>query len=116
MKLVTSLFLLCFLFSAQLSTAHGPHGHEKITEFAATGIASDVATHLSTIDGGLGFGKLPESWGKIKTGSVKLHKKGEGYFIMAVTNNIEKKTLYVLMSTTGDVYDANFSGEFEGVK
>lgn len=71
---------------------------------------------MSVKDGGLGFGKLPESWGKVPAKNVKLNKKGNGYYIVAVTNDTEKKTLYVLMSAEGEAYDVNFTGEFKKLK
>jgi hypothetical protein len=35
--------------------------------------------------------------------------------IISIFNAEEKRTLYVLMSEEGRVYDANFTGEFKGL-
>jgi hypothetical protein len=43
-------------------------------------------------------------------------KKGSGYYLVSVLNTVEEKTLYVLMSDAGEVYNANFTGEFDGIK
>lgn len=47
---------------------------------------------------------------------MKIHKKGSGYFIISVANATEAKTLYVLISSDGKVYDVNFTGEFDGLE
>ena len=64
---------------------------------------------------GLGFGKLPESWNKVPLSQTKIEKQTSDYFIVAVTNEEEKKTLYILISAYGEAYDANFTGKFEGL-
>jgi hypothetical protein len=116
MKKLTSIVLLSLLCSVQPVAAHSDHHHDPITENAAVYIGKNIATNLSIKDGGLGFGKLPESWGKVPAKNVKLHKKGDGYYIVAVINDAEKKTLYVLMSAEGEAYDANFTGNFTSLK
>ncbi len=122
MKILASIFLLGMLGTVQQVAAHGDHDHgpatkrAPITEQAAMSLGKDVASQLSMKDGGLGFGKLPASWNSVPPKNIKLHKKGEGYHIVSVVNEGEKKTLYVLMSTEGEVYDANFTGEFKNLK
>lgn len=116
MKKLTSIVLLSVLCSVQQVAAHSDHDHGPITEQAAVTVAKDVATQLTLKDGGLGFGKLPETWGKVPAKNIKLHKKGGDYYVIAVVNDAEKKTLYVLMSAEGEAYDANFTGEFKNLK
>lgn len=115
MKKLASIFLLGLLCTTQQVVAHDGHSH-SITEQAAISLGKDVAAKLSVKDGGLGLGKLPETWGKVPAKNVKLHKKGDGYYIVAIANDTEKKTLYVLMSAEGEAYDANFTGEFKKLK
>lgn len=116
MKKLASIFLLGLLCNVPQVIAHDGHDHDPITEQAAISLGKEVATKLSTKDGGLGFGKLPDTWGKVPAKNVKLHKKGDGYYIVAVLNDTEKKTLYVLMSAEGEAYDANFTGDFKKLK
>lgn len=115
MKRLIILALLSTLFSVQQVSAHG--SHEQVSEQAALKIGAEMSHQMVSNDAGLGFGKLAESWKSVAIGEdVKLHQRGRGYYIVAVVNSIEKKTLYVLMSNTGEVYDTNFSGEFNGVE
>jgi Family of unknown function (DUF6488) len=116
MKKLTSIVLLSLLCGVQQVAAHDDHDHKPITEQAAISLGKDVAAKLSVKDSGLGLGKLPETWAKVPAKNAKLHKKGDGYYIVAVANDTEKKTLYVLMSAEGEAYDANFTGEFKKLK
>lgn len=116
MKTLASLFLIGLLSATQQVAAHDDHHHDPITEQAAITLGKNVAANLSAKDGGLGFGKLPASWNSVPAKNVKLHKKGDGYYIVAVNNETEKKVLYVLMSSEGEAYDANFTGEFKNLK
>jgi hypothetical protein len=36
--------------------------------------------------------------------------------VASVLNKNEAKTLFLLMSDSGEVYDANFSGQFDGIE
>ena len=46
---------------------------------------------------------------------IRVFRKLNGYYIVAVENKGDQKTLYVLMSWEGEVYDANLSGDFKGI-
>jgi len=48
--------------------------------------------------------------------NVVIYTKGTGYIVVSVLNESEKKTLYILMSESGEVFDANFTGKFDGIK
>lgn len=113
-KLLSAVALL-LMFQAQSAMAHGD-GHGPINSEMATSIALDAAQQFSDNDPGLGFGKLSPGWKTLTKASTKIETKGDGYYIVSVTNQGEGKTLYVLMSATGSVYDANFTGEFPKVK
>lgn len=112
---ISIAFSLVLLFS-QHAFSHGDHDHVSISESQAMLLAVSVAKKLSEQDVGLNIGKLPDSWKIIPEGGVLMHKQGKGYYIVSVENKEEKKTLYVLMSSDGEVYDANFSGVFEGLE
>lgn len=117
MKKLAALLLASVLGTTQLAMAHDDHEHSYITEPAALVVAQKTLTQLTEKDAGLGFGKLPASWTEVPAKNVKLHKNGDGYYIVAATNDAEGKTLYVLLSSEdGAVYDANFTGEFQKLK
>jgi len=110
---VSLLFLA--LWSAQITAAH-PDGHQSISDERAIEIAGTTATELAERDAGLGFGQLDSSWKSLPAEAVKVHVKRSGYYIVSLSNEAQKKTLYVLMSNLGDVYDANFTGDFPGLE
>ncbi len=116
MKILPALFMLLVLIISQPMLAHEDHSHGPISALSAQALALDVAANLSSRDAGLGFGQLSQSWASIPDKNVSTSKKGKGYYIVSVLNDTEKKTLYILMTEGGEVYDANFTGEFEGIK
>ena len=111
------IFLISLLVMAHSQTlfAHGG-GHGPISEKRAIDVATFTVNQFVQFDAGLGFGKLNKSWNAIPTAEKRIHRKGDGYYIVSSINKNEGKTLYVLMSIGGEVYDANFSGEFKGLK
>lgn len=117
MKKLAAILLASVLGTAQFAMAHDDHEHSHITEPAALVVTQKTLTQLTEKDAGLGFGKLPASWAEVPAKNVKLHKNGDGYYIVAATNDAVVKTLYVLISSEdGAVYDANFTGEFQKLK
>ncbi len=87
-----------------------------ITEAQALGVAIGASKHLTTKDAGLPFGLLPASWATLNQDKAAISEKGEGYYIVSVKNEEEKKTLFLLIGTNGNVYDANFTGLFKGLQ
>ncbi len=118
MKLATTLSALLLFALSQFSYSHGDHEHEQhtINNADAQRVGLKTAKLFSEVDAKLGFGKLPENWSSLTLEATSLHTSGDGYYIVAVENKTETKTLYVLMSRSGDVFDANFSGEFLNLK
>ncbi|MDH5570677.1 MAG: DUF6488 family protein [Gammaproteobacteria bacterium] len=109
------VFVISLLFISQLAYAHGD-GHGPVSERQAIALASKTVSQFAGYDPGLGFGKLVESWRNISPGNKKMHQKGDGYYIVSIANDEQGKTLYVLLSISGEVYDANFTGIFPGLK
>lgn len=109
------LFAMSLLFASQLVHAHGG-GHGPVSETQAMSIAVNTVQQFVDFDPGLGFGKLPASWENVSANNIRLHKKGDGYYIFAISNDAEKKTIYILESIEGEVYDANFTGDFPGLE
>lgn len=96
------------------SHSHTPQ--RVINENQVLEVAIGASKHLTTKDAGLPFGLLPESWSTLSLDNVTISEKGAGYYIASVKNEKEKKTLFLLIGTNGNVYDANFTGEFKGLK
>lgn len=114
MKHLIAFIMSTLLFSA---TAFGHGGsHHPISPEKAQFIATQVANQFTQSDPGLGFGQLAASWLDLPATQTSIHKKGKGYYIVKLENSAEKESLFVLMAVSGEVYDANFSGEFKGLK
>jgi len=111
---ILSIFLCFGLVIAEGTFAHGG-AHKPVNDQQAIAIATEVIQQFVVRDPGLGFGKLSNNWNNLPAKAKRIHKKNAGYYIVAITNNKEGKTLYVLMSGVGEVYDANFSGVFKGI-
>ncbi len=106
--------LASLIFSAQVF-AHGSHG-APISDEKAKAVAVSVAHHFAGKDPQLGFGKLSESWATVGAAESQVVTKRDGYFILQVSNPESDKTLFVLMDSAGDVYDANLTGDFPGIE
>ena len=112
------IFALLFGFLSGVTSviAHEGHDHSYITETSAVDVAKNYSIQLTGTKGEFEVDSLPESWREVPAKNAKLHKNGDGYYIVAVENAKEQKTLYVLMTSNGDVYGANFTGEFAILK
>lgn len=106
------LSLILVLLSSALF-AHGSHG--PINDKKAVSLSLMMVDQLTQQDVGLGFGKLDASWGGLSRRNAKITKQDDDYFIVSVANKSGDKTLYVLVSRGGDIYDVNFTGKFEGL-
>lgn len=114
-KKLISVFALFVMLQAQNVLAHGG-GHGPISPRKAVSIALDATDQFTSFDSGLGFGKLSSNWKGLSRDTSKIVTKGEGYYIVSVANKADGKTMYVLISASGDIYDANFTGIFPKVK
>ena len=70
---------------------------------------------LSAIDHGLAIGKLEPSWANIKATNIEIIERGRGYFVVKAHNPQESDTTYLLISSTGELYDVNDTGKFGGL-
>lgn len=114
-KLIIAIATATTVLIGANAFAHGG-SHAPINEAQAMLVAADVVNQFVEHDPGLGFGKLKPSWKSVSKESRRIHAKKPDYYIVAITNRKEGKTLYVLMSRAGEAYDANFSGVFKGLK
>ncbi len=106
------------LLQPHFAEAHGDHDYREpriVSESIATIIAQRATTSMTKKDVGLGFGQLSQSWTDVAKDDLSVFKKGSDYYVISVPNKEEEKTLYVLMSDRGEVYDANLSGDFHGI-
>ncbi|WP_188152391.1 DUF6488 family protein [Teredinibacter waterburyi] len=108
-------FVVCFsvLLFANAGYAHENHNKMPVSIKKALDIGLSTAHQYSREDSPFALKKLPVSWAALDQSAVKIHKNGRGYYIVSVENKAEAKTLYVLIALAGDVFDANFSGEFK---
>lgn len=113
---VSTILFLVMMHVGQLAMAHGDHNHPPMEPKEAEQAALRAAGYFTTRDMGLGFGQLNKSWNELGLEAAKVYRADKGYFIVAVKNPGKGKTLYVLLSDEGDIYDANFSGDFPKLK
>ena len=113
MKFIMTL-VLGYLLSIGQVAAHGGN-HEEISQKEARNIALNTARQYSRRDSGKDVGKLSASWRKLNVEQVSVTLEGKGYYIVEVKNLSEKKSMFLLMSDGGDIYDANFVGTFDGI-
>lgn len=111
--------LLTAFFLLQIPSAFAGSGHSHappIDDEGALTVASTTIKQLTTKDVGLGFGKLDDSWDAIAQDAKRIHTKEKRYYIVSAHHQQEGRTLFILMSSRGEVYDANFTGEFPAIK
>lgn len=113
-RIIAALVVALSVALATPALSHADHG--PIAPYEAQVLATNYATRLVQIDVGLGFGKLPESWQNLSTTAITVVKETAEYYVIGVRNDAEDKTLYFLMSRSGDVYGINFTGEFDEVE
>lgn len=100
--------------------SHGAGGHshdapakidDKVAIATATKAVASLIEQKQPVDGAA----LDAEWATTAEADKRISKKGNGYYIVAFSGK-DAKTLYVLLSDAGEVYDANYSGKFEGLK
>jgi hypothetical protein len=108
------LTLISFIISINVAFAHGGEHtrikESQVIEYSDKNIAIVVDQQIK-IEGK----KLDKSWLNIAKSNKKIYKKGEGYYISTFIDTQNNKTLYILLSNAGELYDANYSGKFEGI-
>ena len=116
-KYIAFLIFASLLFFLQDVYGHGggSHGHAPLNEqeaiISATEHIALIIKHKIPIEDG----EVNSSWKKIPETNKSVSVKGDGYYIIAIEHPGQDKTLYLLITAYGELYDANFSGNFEGV-
>lgn len=112
-----AIVLGSMLLMASVAPVHAhPGGHGPVSDEQALRLATLTAINLSASDMGLGFGQLDNSWAFLPEEAKKVHVRKEDYVIVSLFHEKEDRTLYVLMTITGDVLDASFSGDFPALE
>ena len=116
-KFLTVLFL-GIICNISMVLAH-PGGHGESLPIDETEVVSTASGHMTQlIEQGVdlkGIGKLNENWKDVPESGKSMTKKPSGYYVVSFTHPKEKRTLYLLISPAGDLYDVNLSGIFEGL-
>lgn len=97
----------------------GKHTHshaKKLDDQGALAAASEGVTAIIKQNHPIEDTLLDSTWGNTANVDQKISKKGSGYYIVSFNNKESGKVLYVLISDTGEIYDANFSGRFDGLE
>lgn len=118
MKLI--LLATCFLLSTVNVNAgtdhhHGSHSSEPraLNEEEVLVKAKKILPQLVEQGFKINGTALNESWKRSVLNS-KIIAQGSDHYIISFDGNNEQ-TLYFLMSSSGNFYEANFTGAFEGI-
>lgn len=110
MRIITFCILIFLAFPVALSFAGGGGVDEYATETEVRHEAVKAVVSL------IQKGKLESSWGNIEPKEVKeqMGKRGLYEWVVTFVNSKiteeKKKTLYVFLNTSGQVFRVNFSG------
>lgn len=113
------LLLFGMVFTANAGSGHDHgHSHGPSTQLDDKGALKAANSGLKQ----LVERKLPveeivldDSWLNLPEESKSISKKGTGYYVVSFKNEAADKTVFILLSSAGDLYDVNFSGEFKGL-
>ena len=96
----------------------GGHNHAPAPKLGDQGVIDAATKAVSAmIDKKIQVegAQLGEEWRNIPAEDKKIGKKGTGYRIIAFTDKKAAKTLHLLLSDSGQLYDANYTGVFKGL-
>jgi len=114
------LLATCFLFSTVNVNAgtdhhHGSHSSEPRALNEEEVLVRAKKTLPQLVEQGFKINgtALNESWKDVSLNS-KVKEQGPDYYIISFKGN-DEQILYFLMSSSGNFYEANFTGAFEGI-
>ncbi len=105
------VFLISFLWS-QFALAHEGHEHAPVSIKSALEIGVKTAKNYAASSSPFAVGKLPASWASLTEADVSIYENGRGYYVVAVNNEQEAKTLYLKILLDGAIAGANYTGNF----
>jgi hypothetical protein len=108
-NLITVLFIALIL-NTGVAFAHGSHG--KITTKKALEVAAKATQQLTFKDLGFKVGKLDDSWKALTAENFKLYAAEANRYVVSVNNGSGSKTIYFLMTVSGEVLKVNFEAKF----
>lgn len=113
MKWLTGWMLwLVGVLLIQVAWAHEGHDHGPVSMKSAIEISLKAVRQYSSSQAPFSLGQLPPSWAQLDEGSASIHENGRGYYVVALNNAQEAKTLYLKVLLDGTVASANYSGLF----
>ncbi|PKH02116.1 hypothetical protein CXF72_13445 [Psychromonas sp. MB-3u-54] len=113
-SIITTVVITITMFLSTAAYSSAGHSHGPSTAPSNEQIISKAFQDLSTIvnKSELVEGQaLNESWKEVT--DKKIQEKSLRYYIVAFTNTVEKKTLYILLNSKGTYMGVNFNGKFE---
>ena len=108
-SLITGLYIT-LMFSTNSALAHSDHGN--ISPKAAIQIAAKATKQLTFKDFGFKVRKLSDTWKNLTTENFKLHATEANRYVVSANNESENKTIYFLMTMSGDVLKVNSEAKF----
>lgn len=104
-----------FLLAAPILLAHEGHDHAPVSMKKAVEIALATTHDYTLKQPPFGLQTLDKSWCNLPQTAAHIHKNGQGYYVVGVTNSQQDKTLYVRILLDASVTGANYSGDFDDV-
>ncbi|KGJ94193.1 DUF6488 family protein [Thalassotalea sp. ND16A] len=110
MKNLMVMLFIGLMLNMGTALAHGAHG--KISEKQAIQVAIKATQKLTFKDFGFNVGKLDESWESLTTEDFKLYAAQVSRYIISASNKADNKTIYFLMTMSGEVLKVNQEAKF----
>ena len=117
-KIISIIFagiLSCTTITAGNAWAHGAHG-AHFEKSDAIDLASRYLVTIVKKKTPIEGKALDSSWLNIPSSDKAVTNEEEWYFIVSMHNSGKKKTLFMLISKKGKLYQVNFSGKFPQVE
>ncbi len=113
MKILTKIgAALFFGFLINSAFAHEGHDHAPVSMKSAIEIGLQTAAQYTESEPPFAIGKLPGSWAALEKNDASIHENGRGYYVVALNNKQESKTLYIKILLSSEIADANYTGDF----
>lgn len=118
--LLTLLLSNAPLVNANANAHEGHEGHDHsqipINMKTATELALKTTQDYTKSPSGFNIGQLPPSWENLPLSATSIYENKLGYYVVAVENIADKKTLYLRILLNGTVEGANFTGKFSPIE
>ena len=105
------LSVILVLTSGVVFSHEGGHGEASQEDIISIATEHVTALALEGVDV-TGIGKLDQSWTTVPKANKKF-TKNKGAYVVTFKHPKEDRTLYLLLSPSGDLYDVNYTGQFK---